>query len=189
MAVQEHFEGFDQEKSEISRSAHKREAQAIRKLADKIADLGTQSFNSLNFLDEDLKEAFLVARKLKKISDERRRQLQYVAKIMRSCDLADLKRQIDNLGATKEIDPNAMRLENLRENLIYGGIKTLNEFCSLILDIDRNKLRVLVKKANDELTSTAPDRPAARELYKFLKKEVNRAAIELPDSLTKKIAR
>ena len=33
MAEQQHFEGFDSEPEELSRSAHKREAQAIRKLA------------------------------------------------------------------------------------------------------------------------------------------------------------
>ena len=43
MAEQQHFEGFDGEPEELSRSAYKREAQAIRKLADKIADLGTLS--------------------------------------------------------------------------------------------------------------------------------------------------
>ncbi len=36
MAVQEHFEGFDAPPELISRSAHKRDAQAIRKLAEKI---------------------------------------------------------------------------------------------------------------------------------------------------------
>ena len=35
MAVQEHFEGFDQAPDEQSRSAHKREAQALRKLVEK----------------------------------------------------------------------------------------------------------------------------------------------------------
>ena len=58
MAEQQHFEGFDSEPEELSRSAYKREAQAIRKLADKIADLGTLSFKHLNFPDESVKEAF-----------------------------------------------------------------------------------------------------------------------------------
>ena len=42
MAEQQHFEGFDEAPDEESRSAHKREAQALRKLVDKIADLGDQ---------------------------------------------------------------------------------------------------------------------------------------------------
>ena len=76
MAEQKHFEGFDSAPEEESRSAHKREAQAIRKLVEKIADLGDQSFKSL-VIPQDVKDALIIARKLKPKSDERRRQLQY----------------------------------------------------------------------------------------------------------------
>ena len=62
MAVQEHFEGFDTAPDEMSRSAHKREAQAIRKLADKIANLGDQAFARLSFEEAEVKEAFVKAR-------------------------------------------------------------------------------------------------------------------------------
>ena len=94
MAVQEHFEGFDVAPDEESRSAHKREAQAIRKLVEKIANLGEQSFKSL-VLPQDVKEALLIARKLKPKSDERRRQLQYVAKLQRAYDDSDLENQVN----------------------------------------------------------------------------------------------
>lgn len=76
-----------------------------------------------------------------------------------------------------------MRLEQLREYLIHGGIKGVNALVELIPGIDRNKLRTLVKRAHDELSSTIPDRPAARALYQFIKAEVNRAQVEIPDSM------
>ncbi len=189
MAVQEHFEGFDAPPEEFSKSAHKREAQAIRKLAEKIEAFGPITFNKLEFPDESIKEALVVARKLKKNSDEKRRQLQYVAKLMRSYDLDALINQIDNLGATPKSDPKALKMELLRENLIHGGTKALNEFTSLIYDTDRNKLRTLIKKAREELNSTLPDRPAARTLFKFLKAEIKRANVEIPDSLTKAVVK
>lgn len=186
MAVQEHFEGFDAPPEEVSRSAHKREAQAIRKLADKICEFGDLTFKKLNLPDESIREAFDVARRLRKNSDEKRRQLQYVAKLMRQYDLSELQNQIATLGATPKADPKAMRMENLRENLILGGVEVLNEFTSLIYDTDRNKLRTLIKKAKDELTSDLPDRPAARTLFKYLKAEIKRAGVEIPDTLAKK---
>ncbi len=186
MAVQEHFEGFDAEPEERSRSAQKREAQEIRKLAEKIADLGDLSFKQLNFPDDLIKESLMVARSLKINSDERRRQLQYVAKLLRNEDLDDLRSQINSLGATPKADLNALKLENLRENMILGGIKVINEFCSLIQDTDRNKLRNLVKKAQEELKEERVDRPAARTLFKLLKAEVKRSGVELPSSLCAK---
>lgn len=48
--AEQHFEGFDAEPEEESRSSHKRQAQAIRKLVEKIANLGEQSFKSLVIL-------------------------------------------------------------------------------------------------------------------------------------------
>lgn len=187
MAVQEHFEGFDVAPDEESRSAHKREAQAIRKLVEKIANLGEQSFKSL-VLPQDVKEALLIARKLKPKSDERRRQLQYVAKLQRAYDDSDLENQVNMLGASSKEDPNVMKLEKLRENMICGGVEVVNAFCSLILDTDRNKLRNLVKKAKVEAeaaTDTEAPKPNSRALFKFLKQEINRAKIEIPSELLK----
>lgn len=185
MAEQQHFEGFDSEPEELSRSAHKREAQAIRKLADKIADLGTLSFKHLNFPDESVKEAFVIARGMRKNSDEKRRQLQFAAKLLRAYDADDLKKQIESIGATPKADPNAMRLENLRENLIHGGIKALNAFTAVINDTDRNKLRTLIKKAKDELAKETGERPAARALFKYIKSELQRSGAAIPDELAK----
>ena len=183
MAVQEHFEGFDTEPDELSRSAHKREAQAIRKLADRIAQLGDQAFSRLSFPDEEVKEAFVKARSLRRNSDERRRQLQFAAKLMRSFGHEELESQLEDMNNTSSVDPRAMRLEMLREFLIHGGIKGVNAMVELIPSIDRNKLRTLVKRAHDELSSTLPDRPAARALYQFIKAETARAGVEIPDTM------
>lgn len=183
MAVQEHFEGFDTEPDELSRSARKRDAQAIRKLADKIANLGDSAFGRLKFDEEEVKEAFVKARALKRTSDERRRQLQYAAKMLRDYGHEALENQINGIGATAKEDPRAMRLEMLREFLIHGGIKGVNAMVELVPGIDRNKLRTLVKRAHDELSSTLPDRPAARALFQYIKAEINKAQVEIPDSM------
>lgn len=183
MAVQEHFEGFDTAPDELSRSAHKREAQAIRKLADKIAQLGDQAFSRLSFEEAEIKEAFVKARSLRRNSDERRRQLQFAAKLLRSFGHEALEEQLEAINSTAKEDPRAMRLEMLREFLIHGGIKGVNALVELIPSIDRNKLRTLVKRAHDELSSTLPDRPAARALYQFIKAETKRAQVEIPDNM------
>ena len=185
MAEQQHFEGFDAEPEEESRSSHKRQAQAIRKLVEKIANLGEQSFKSL-VIPQEVKEALLVARKLKPKSDERRRQLQYVAKLQRNYDDSDLENQVNMLGASSKEDPNTMKLEKLRENMLNGGVEVLNGFCSLILDTDRNKLRTLIKKAKSELATDAESsKPNSRALFKYLKSEIARAGVEIHHELIK----
>ena len=99
--------------------------------------------------------------------------------------LTDLKKQIESIGATPKADPNAMRLENLRENLIHGGVKALNAFTAVINDTDRNKLRTLIKKATAELAKETGERPAARALFKYVKSELQRSGAAIPDELAK----
>ena len=181
MAVQEHFEGFDTQPDEMSRSAHKRQAQKIRNFADKIANLGDEAFKRINFIDNDIKEAFVIARKLKRTSDERRRQLQYAAKLLRDSDYQSIFDQVDNVNATSKEDPNTMRFEIWREYLILAGVEGINDFCSRILDTDRNKIRNLVKKASDEVKKDAADKVNVRTLFKFIKSEVKRSGINVPD--------
>lgn len=183
MAEQEHFEGFDTAPDETSRSAQKRAAQAVRRLAERIGDLGDQAFSRLQFPEPELKEAFATARGLRVASDERRRQLQYAAKLLRLYGHESLEQQLNAMSATSKVDPQAMRLEQLREFLIHGGIKGVNAMVELIPTIDRNKLRTLVKRAHDELSATIPDRPAARALYQFIKAEVKKAGVVIPDSM------
>ena len=180
--MEQHFEGFDAPPEEESRSARKREAQAIRKLVEEVANLGQQSFNALR-IEEDVKEALLVARKLKVHSDERRRQLQYVARLQRGYPNSDLEQQLRAQGASSKVDPKTMKLEKLRQNLIDNGKAAIDAFCSLIIDTDRNKLRTLVKKASDELkveSDVQLPKPASRALYIFLKAEFERTGIEIP---------
>ncbi|MCR5536463.1 MAG: DUF615 domain-containing protein [Succinivibrio sp.] len=182
--LEQHFEGFDHEPEEESRSAQKRAAQALRKLCDDIADLGVQSYRAL-VMPEHVREAFDVARGLKPRSDERRRQLQYAAKLLRAEEGLDLKQQIEGLGASVKVDPNAMRLEQLREEFIAHGKEAIDAFVALIVDTDRNKLRVLVKKAQQEAAKAEPgaEKPAARQLFKYVKAELARAKVEIPASL------
>ena len=98
----------------------------------------------------------------------------------------DLEQQVNMLGASAKEDPNTMRLEKLRENMLTGGVEVLNGFCSLVLDTDRNKLRNLVKKAKAELNNDAEaQKPNSRALFKFLKSEINRAKVEIPQELIK----
>lgn len=182
---EQHFEGFDHEPEEESRSARKREAQAIRKLVEDISNLGDQAFKSLKIPD-DVKEALIVARKLRPRSDERRRQLQYVARLQRGYPESNLNEQVKMLGASSKEDPNTMRLEKLRQEMIDGGKMAIDAMCALINDTDRNKLRTLVKKASDEAKSDLDGslpKPASRALFKYLKSEFARAKISIPNHL------
>lgn len=184
MAVQEHFEGFDQEADESSKSAQKREAQEIRALAETICKLGLESYKKLKFPDESIKEALDTARNLKINSDERRRQLQYVAKLMRQYELDELTQGVQSIGQSSKEDPKTAALENLREYFLDKGILAVNSFCQISANTDRNKLRHLLKKAQEEIDlPSEASKPNCRALFKFLKQECTKNSISLEQML------
>ncbi len=183
MAEQEYFSGFDAEPEEESRSEHKRQAQAVRRLAEDLGNLGPEAFGALRFPDESIKEALIVARGLKRNSDEKRRQLQYAAKLMRGYDLEPLKQQLNLQGASAVVDPNTMRLEKLRAQLLEKGTAGINTLCGIYYNLDRNKLRSLVKKAQTEQAQELKDKPALRELYQYLKSTFAQSGTPVPEEL------
>ena len=92
------------------------------------------------------------------------------------------------LGASSKVDPNALKLEKLREKLISGGIEVVNALCNLAAEIDRNKLRNLVKKAKEEaakIESEEVAKPNSRALFKYVKTELAKAKVQIPDELIK----
>lgn len=175
---------FDDEK-EYSKTAARHDALQIRHLVEKIAALGKSDFKKLNFPNDALKEALETAANLKINSDERRRQLKYAAALLRQDDPSDLLDQLKTLGASSVTDPNIMRLVNLREYLIAGGMKAVDEFCAALPDTDRNKLRALIRKAQKERVNNGSCKnPAAKALFHFLQDEIERTGAVLPSHMT-----
>ncbi len=76
-----------------------------------------------------------------------------------------------------------MRLELLRTRLIEGGVEELNSLMALIPDLDRSKLRALIKKAKAEAQQVEAEKPQTRALFKYLKSEIKRSGASIPDEL------
>lgn len=189
----QHFEGFDEKPDEFSRSARKRDAQEIRRQVENVANLGDQAFKNIS-LDPDVREAIEKARAMKINSDERRRQLQYAARLQRGVETQDLGEQIALLGASSKEDPDTMRFERLRSELISGGVSVVNSLCSLCKDLDRKKLMSLVRKAKAEFKQEQQtenmdvkiQKPESRRLYRYIKDEIRKAGIQVPETLLEK---
>ncbi len=192
----QHFEDFDEEPDEESRSARKRDAQKIRRDIEDVANLGDQAFKAIR-LEPEVRRAIEQARAMRPRSDERRRQLQYAARLQRAVEVQDLGDQIASLGSSSKEDPDVMRFEKLRAELITQGVAAVNALCGLCPELDRKKLMSLVRKAKEEaraeeeaggagaIGGKAP-KPGQRKLYRYIKDEIRRAGIPVPDTLVQK---
>ena len=155
-----------------SKSQLKREAEILQQRGDDLVDLSHSELERIT-LDEELADAIELGRKLKPKKDESyRRHLQFIGKLMRSRDIAPITEALSifkNRHST--INARLHRLEQWRERLINEGDEALNELMSQFHELDRQKLRQLIRNAKKEREHNKP--PAAfREIYQYLRGEI-----------------
>jgi ribosome-associated protein len=126
-------------------------------------------------LDEDLREAVLEAKRISS-HEARRRQLQYIGRLMRDVDPAPIRARLDALeGSSAEATARHKRLEQLRERLL-GDDAALTDFVAAHPGADAQALRTLIRNARREQKEGRPPR-AFRELFRLLKSLEARSAL------------
>jgi ribosome-associated protein len=155
-----------------SKSQLKRDADALQKIGEEIVSLSNTDLAKIP-LDEELADAVELGRKLKPKRDESfRRHLQFIGRLMRSRDMEPIAEAL-SVVKMRHSTANARlhRLEQWRERLIAEGDEALNELMSLHHQLDRQKLRQLIRTANKERELNRPP-VAFREIYQYLRGEI-----------------
>ena len=119
---QDDFEWQNEEQEEIiwvSKSEIKRDAEALKKLGEKLVELTPAKLDKIP-LDDNLQEAIFLAQRLQK--EARRRQLQYIGKLLRSTDVEPIQEALDKIE-NKHLQQQIVlhKLELLRDELIEQG--------------------------------------------------------------------
>ena len=149
----EDFDWQDEEQEEIiwvSKSEIKRDAEALKKLGEKLVELTKAKLDKIP-LEDALLEAVNLAQRLQK--EARRRQLQYIG--------------------NKHQQQQAMlhKLELLRDELVAKGDDALTDFLTDYPQADRQHLRNLIRTASKEKEQNKPAK-AYREIFQYLKEIV-----------------
>jgi ribosome-associated protein len=118
-------------------------------------------------LPEALLEAVLEARRLTK-HEAKRRQLQYIGRIMRDIDAAPIYDRLEKwLGQGREHTAQLHALERWREELLAGD-PALARFLQDHPGADSQKLRTLIRNARREQAAALPPK-SYRELFRVLR--------------------
>lgn len=138
---------------------------ALQDLGETLTELKPDRLAALA-LPERLAEAIAVARKLTR-HEARRRQMQFVGRLMRDIDPAPIEAQL----ASWSIAPNAEKariadVERWRKRLLEEP-GTLDQLCVQSPRADRPRLAALVARAADERSHGSPPH-AYRELFREL---------------------
>ena len=155
----------------LSKSQLKRDAEAVQALGKNLVELPAARFSAVMArleLPEALREALIACRAIN-ARGGRKRQLQYIGKLMRGIDAEPVRRALDALEGKDRAQTAALhRLEQWRERLIADGDAALAELLNEFPAADRQSLRQLMMKARKERDAgQAP--AAARALFKALR--------------------
>lgn len=161
-----------------SKSQRKRDMDELQTLGKQLVEIPSRVFGSMDLPDE-LREAVEFARAIRS-NEARRRQLQYIGRIMRSIDADEIRSQLQRYQQTRQtVTEHHHHLEQLRESLVENGDTALTELLRKYPAADQKRLRQLVRDARNERRQGEPGK-ASRALFRHL-----RELVELADKNTK----
>lgn len=162
--IKEKIEGLHED---ASKSQRRREALETRKLASKLIGLNTARLEQLP-LDNSLRDAIADARRIRS-HVARKRQMQYVAKLMRRIDLEPLIAGLDAFeNEARHLAARQHRTEAWRDHLLTSGDDAMGELMEQRRDADGQAIRQLLRNARREAAAGKPP-AAARSLFRLLR--------------------
>ena len=154
-----------------SKSQLKREAEAVQALGKALVELPAPRFAAITSkleLPENLREAIETCRAIQ-ARGGRKRQLQFIGKLMRGIDVAPIRTALEGLTHKDRAEAASLHwIERWRERLLAEGDAALTELLKEYPTAERQALRQLVMKARKERDE---DRTpiAARTLFRVLR--------------------
>lgn len=157
----------DDDSDQPSKSQRKRDAKALQQLGTELVELSSHQLEQFS-LPDDLREAVDLARRIREKTG-RKRQLQFIGKLLRQIDAEPLRHQLDSLRSQdRETAAQLHRLEHWRERLIEEGDGAMTELLEAYPDADRQHLRQLIRNARQEREREQPPK-WSRQLFRYLR--------------------
>lgn len=153
-----------------SKSARKREMQAMRELGEQLLALADSHSQRLP-LSDTLRDALALHKRLKQ-GEAKKRQLRYIGKMLLNEPLDDIQAvltQIEN--ESKLFRHHFHLLERLRDDLLFQGDEPLFTLLDKHPQLDRQHLRQLIRQARKENAANKPP-AASRKLFRYLRENI-----------------
>ena len=157
----------DQQLPEPSKTQRKRDMAELRALGEQLAGLSPQDLEEL--ADERLRVAALEYRRIRK-GNAKKRQLQFIGKLLRSADIDAVRSLIERKDASKLAHKTAFhQLERWRTLLMEDFGAGVSAIADVYPAVDRQQLRTLTRQAVREVEQGSEDRRHYRRLFQFLR--------------------
>lgn len=150
----------------VSKSEIKRDAEALKKLAENLMNLTATNLAKIP-LDDDLKREIELAQRLR--LEARRRQVQYIGKLLRQRDPEPIQEALDKVENRHNQQLALLqKLEIVRDQLLAEGDSALNGLMEEYPQLERQRLRNLIRAAQKEKQENKPSKNY-REIFQYLK--------------------
>lgn len=158
---------FDPRDLPPSKSQLKRDAHTLQQLGVDLLDIPESEWLTLN-LPEALITALKEAKRLHS-RGARKRQLQFIGKLMRDVDPQPIQHYFEQLGLkTRQQAHIHHELENWRDRLIEEGDPAVEAFLLQHPQADRQHLRQLIRQAKKERAHNKPPK-SSRALFRYIR--------------------
>jgi ribosome-associated protein len=158
---------FDDGPDEVSKSQRRRDALEVRALAARLIGLSETRLAQVP-LDDRLRAEIEQARGMR-AHGARKRQMQFVAKLMRRTDPAEILAALDAFDQdARQLNARHHRSEAWRDHLLEAGDAAIGELLERRRDADAQALRQLVRNARRETQANRPP-ASARALFRELR--------------------
>ena len=160
---------FDQEYDRPSKSELKRQSTELQKLGEQLIEAPRDRVKRVPMPD-DLRDAILMCQTITN-HEGKRRQVQFVGKLMRSLDeeeVAVIQRTIESWKGTSRAEAAALHALERRRDKLLADDKALTQLLEEHPELDVQHLRTLIRNARKEQAESKPPK-AYREIFQILK--------------------
>jgi ribosome-associated protein len=157
----------EEELAPPSKTQRKQQMEELQALGEELVALSVDRAKRIE-IPEDLRDAVREAQRMTRPDEARRRQMQYIGKLMRNVDVEPIREALaqvrgESAGETAKLH----RLERLRSEFMADE-KALQEIVALYPTVDMQHLRSLRRAALKEQEQNKPPR-SYRAIFQLLK--------------------
>lgn len=159
---------YQDEDQQPSKTRRKKDMIALQELGKELLAAPAGLLDRLA-LPEDLRKALAEYKRLPNSHEAKRRQLQYIGRLMRDVDGEEIRAVLDQSNQNVELEKRRFhRLEELRDRLIDGDDVALESLIKEHPEVEIQHLRQLIRQARKERDEGKPP-AASRKLFRYLR--------------------
>lgn len=152
----------------VSKTRRKQEMHSLQDLGEQLTGLPKAMLDKCK-LPEELLRAIAEYKRIPEKRGARKRQLQYIGRVMRDIDAEPIRKVLEAEGQGVELEKRRFkRLEEIRERLLAGDQAMLDEVIGKCAQLDIQYLRQLIRQAGKEAEENKPP-AASRKLFAYLR--------------------